>query len=59
MFLQYIELSIIKWLEEKRGDKEAEEYSGTWVKTAAFIQQSYNNISYPDKDYCKMCLMAN
>lgn len=29
MFLQYIELSIIKRPEEKRGDKEAEENSGT------------------------------
>lgn len=43
MFLQYIELSIIKRPEEKRGDKEAEENSGTWVKIATFSQQSSNN----------------
>lgn len=59
MFLQYIELSLIKWPEENRGDKEAEENSGSWVKIATFSQQSSNNVSYPNKDYCKMCLMAN
>lgn len=34
MFLQYIELSIIKWPEEKRGDEEAEENAGSWVKNS-------------------------
>lgn len=59
VFLQYIELSIIKWPEEKSEHKEAEENSGTWVKIATFSQQNSNNISYPNKDYCKMCLTAN